>query len=295
MAKKSVLGRGLGALIDNTLGGGVTDEPGGGGEQKYFLCHVDNIHPNRQQPRKTFREDSLAELSASIKEKGIIEPLIVTKTMENGFELIAGERRLRASKMAGLTEVPVVVLNVSDTESLELAIIENIQREDLNPLEEALAYQSLVDCGDSQEEVAKKVGRKRATVANFLRLLKLPKEAMDAVAGGEISMGHAKAILSLEGEAARRALLKRIITKGLSVRQTESAAKKTLSEKAGGAGDTGKKSAGKTRLTEVEESLLRVLGTKVEVTERGGKGRIEISYFTAEERERLLELLFSLK
>ncbi len=286
MAKKSVLGRGLGALIDDSFGGGVTEGPGGG--EKYFLCPVDSIHPNRQQPRKTFKDDRLAELSASIREKGIIEPLIVTKTMEEGFELIAGERRLRASKMAGLTEVPVVVLNVSDTESLELAIIENIQREDLNPVEEALAYQSLVDCGDSQEEVAKKVGRQRATVANFLRLLKLPKEALDAVAGGEVSMGHAKAILSLEGEAPRRALLRSIIKKGLSVRQTEAAARKTLK------GDTGKKGTGKTRLTEVEETLLRALGTKVEVTERGGKGRIEISYFTAEERERLLELLFSL-
>ncbi len=285
MAKKSVLGRGLGALIDDSSGSGVTEGSRG---EKYFLCPVGDIHPNRQQPRKTFREDSLAELSASIREKGIIEPLIVTKTMGEGFELIAGERRLRASKMAGLTEVPVVVLNVSDTESLELAIIENIQREDLNPVEEALAYQSLVDCGDSQEEVARKVGRQRATVANFLRLLKLPKEALDAVAGGEVSMGHAKAILSLEGEAPRRALLRTIIKKGLSVRQAEAAARKTLK------GDTGKKSTGKTRLTDVEETLLRALGTKVEVTERGGKGRIEISYFTAEERERLLELLFSL-
>ena len=282
MTKKKVLGRGLGALM-----GEVVEEKRGDGV-RFFELEVGEIVPNRLQPRKTFGEEALAELSASIKEKGVIEPLIVTRTMA-GFELIAGERRLRASKMAGLARVPVVVLDVSDEESLELAVIENIQREDLNPVEEALAYQSLMGFGLSQEEVARRVGKQRATVSNYLRVLKLSSEIRDELVKGEISMGHAKALLSLESDAERRALCRMIISKGLSVREAEKKA-------ARGAVSAGSKTkTSDTGMEAVENDLEKTLGTKVALKERHGRGKIMIEYYSVEERERLLELLLSLR
>lgn len=302
MSKKKVLGRGLGALmgaplrkesVQDSTGGsraatpvGATGEAGG---RRFFLLNPADIRPNRLQPRKEFNDEALMELSASIGEIGVIEPLIVTKTLE-GYELIAGERRLRASKLAGISEVPVVVMDVSDVESLELALVENIQREDLNAMEEAVAYERLMSFEMTQEEVAKRVGKKRATVANFLRLLKLPPEVKDELRSGSINMGHAKAILSIEGHAAARELCRKIITKGLSVREAEKLAAKMAKE----AGAPPKRPPSPSTMGPVEEELKRALGTKVDIKERNGKGSIKIEYYSKEERERLLELLLSL-
>ena len=289
---RRVLGRGLGALI-----GGAPEGPGtvsesaatvaSAADERYFLCPVADISPNRAQPRKSFDEPALMELSDSIREKGVIEPLIVRK-VTGGYELIAGERRWRASRMAGLAEVPVVVAEATDEECLELAVIENIQREDLNAIEEAEAYESLLKFSLTQEEVARKVGKERATVANYLRLLKLPQEVKDELAAGTISMGHARAILSVEGRAAQTELCRKIITRGLSVREAERSAKKVLAPEA--ARTPGVHGAA---IGELEQELRGIFGTKVSVKDSKGKGRVEIHYFSADERERVVDLLRS--
>lgn len=278
--KKRVLGRGLGALI------GDAEKPIERSKEKYFLCPVMDISPNKAQPRKSFNEPALKELSDSIKEKGIIEPLIVRRTPD-GFELIAGERRWRASRMAGLTEVPVVITEATDEEALEFAIIENIQREDLNAIEEAEAYKSLMGFGLSQEEVAKRVGKERATVANYLRLLKLQPEVKEELIKGTITMGHARALLSLDAHSAQVELCRAIITKGLSVREAEELANRGPAEKR-----KNKKSASAN--SPLEGELREIFGTKISVKDRKGKGRIEINYFSADERERIVELLRSI-
>ncbi len=281
--KKRVLGRGLGALINEAQSAGA--RPDG----RFLLCPIMDISPNKVQPRKRFDDTSLKELSDSIKEKGVIEPLIIRRTLD-GYELIAGERRWRAAKMAGLTEVPAVITNATDEESLEFAIIENIQREDLNAIEEAEAYRSLMGFGLSQEEVAKRVGKERATVANYLRLLKLPHEVREELIKGSVSMGHARALLSIESHARQIELLRKIISKGLSVRETEMLANGEFS---GTTVDKVKKSK-ITPYSQIEDELREIFGTKVSLKDRKGKGRIEINYFSPDERERILELLKSL-
>lgn len=293
MIKKNVLGRGLGALINENAVAGVVAIEGSAKGKRFLMCRVASISPNRYQPRRVFDEESLKNLCASIKEKGVLEPLLVKSELD-GYELIAGERRLRASKMAGLSEVPVIVLDVTNEESLELAIIENIQREDLNAIEEAKAYQTLTGFGLSQIDVAQKVGKQRATVANYIRLLKLPTEVKDEIAKGVISMGHARALLSIESHAAQREILRKIISGDLSVRATEALVRNALS---GGAANAGKAvSAVKKNpeLASIEESLKGVFSTKVSIKERGGKGRFEIEYFSKEERERLIELFLNM-
>ena len=293
MIKKNVLGRGLGALIKESTKASAVAMEGSPEGKRFFMCRVAEISPNRYQPRRTFDEESLKELCASIKEKGVIEPLLVMNGLD-GYELIAGERRLRASKMAGLAEVPVVALDVSDEESLELAIIENIQREDLNAIEEAKAFQTLMGFGLSQDDVAKKVGKKRATVANYIRLLKLPMEVKKEINKGTISMGHARALLSIESHAAQREILKKVLSRDLSVRATEALVRNALSGGAFGKGK-GKSAAGRSpELTSIEESLKRIFSTKVSIKELGDKGRFEIEYFSKEERERLIELFMTL-
>ena len=220
-----------------------------------------------------------------------MEPLIVRveKDSANSYELIAGERRLRASIRADLKEVPVIIMNVDDEESLEIAIIENIQRENLNAIEEADSYQALMNFGLTQEEVAKKVGKQRATVANYLRLLKLSPEIKDEILKDRISMGHAKAILSIETMSGQRQLCIEIITKGLSVREAEALAN-------GSAGLSGglksKKSSKLSRkLLPIEKELMEVFGTKVLLHDRAGKGKVEIQYYSKDERERILDML----
>lgn len=288
--KKKVLGKGLGALIAEATPPNPPLTRGGvggveGTEGSYFSCRIDEIRPNTLQPRKRFEDSSLKELSDSIKEKGVILPLLVRRD-SSGYELIAGERRLRAAKMAGLQQIPVVVADATDEQSLELAVIENIQRQDLNAIEEAEAYRSLVNFGLSQDEVAKRVGKERATVANYLRLLKLPQEIKDELMNGTISTGHAKVILSVQGHGPQTDLCRKIIAKGLSVREAERLA-------------TAKGAATRTMPAKgslyafIESELRGIFGTKVSLKERKNKGTIELHYYSAEERERLIEILMS--
>lgn len=281
--KKKVLGRGIGALIGDAERP-VIDRS----KEKYLMCPLTDITPNPTQPRKHFDEAALKELSESIKEHGVIEPLIVRRAL-GGFELIAGERRWRASRMAGLSEVPVVITDATDEKSLEFAIIENIQREDLNAIEEAEAYRSLMNAfGLSQEEVAQRVGKERATVANYLRLLKLTPEVREELIKGSITMGHAKALLSIEGHGAQNELCRTIISKGLSVREAESLVNQ---------GVTSKPSAKKQKssaFNPLEDELREIFGTKVSFKDSKGKGRIEINFFSADERERIIDLMRSI-
>ena len=277
MSKRNVLGRGLSALIQSP-----PKKEGG-----YLRCPVDEIVPNRFQPRRAFDDAKLQELVDSIKENDIIEPLVARRG-DGGYELIAGERRWRAAKLAGLRDVPVVVLDVTDEESLEFAIIENIQRENLNAIEEAEAYHRLMETFSlSQEGVAKKVGKERATVANYLRLLKLPSEVKDEIVNGTVSMGHARAILSLDNHAKQRDICRRVVQKGLSVRETEHLVKRYGQERRAAAPKA-------THLAPLEAELRRLFGTKIVVKEKRGRGKVEIEFYSAEELDRILELLRSI-
>ena len=265
MSKKpSGLGRGLEALLPKT-GAGVVRLP------------LASIRPNPRQPRKRFAEESLKELADSIREKGLLQPLLV-RPQGDGYELVAGERRYRAALMAGLQEVPAVVKDLTDREALELALVENLQREDLSPVEEARGYQALLEMGLTQEEVARRVGKARSTVANALRLLQLPPEALEALERGEITAGHARALLMLEPED-RLWGLKGILEKGLSVRQAEA-----LRERLAMAP---KRSAEPSPLS---LELSRHLGLPVRVV-GGKKGKVVIQYRSLEELEALLRRL----
>ncbi len=296
LEKKRVLGRGLEALIGQARQdtGSAATEGAGTESKRLFECALDNIRSNSGQPRRNFDEEGLKDLAASLREKGVIEPLIVRKAPSSGqgrFEIIAGERRWRAARIAGLKRVPVVIMEATDEESLELAIIENIQREDLNAMEEAEAYRRLMDFGLSQEAVAQRVGKGRATVANYLRLLGLPDEAKKALRNGAVTMGHARAILSLTSTAARLKLLREIIAKGLSVRYAEALASR-------GAGDDVRKiktaPAADPAISVLEDELRRIFSTKTHVKDKKGRGSIEILYFSPAERERIIELLRSI-
>lgn len=275
MAKRRALGRGLEALIPDRK------EEGGP-----LYCSVYEISPSNVQPRKIFDDKKLDELTESIKEKGVIQPLIVRRS--NGrFELIAGERRWRASKRAGIKEVPIIVLNATDRESLELAVVENIQREDLNPIEEAEAFRRFVDdFGYSQEELAKRVGKDRTTITNALRLLKLPSEIKAELSVGNLTIGHARALLSVENAVVQRDICEKILHKGLSVREAERLVQKCK---------TGikKKNVAKREnsLGYLEDELRRTLGTKVQVKLKGKGGKIEIEFYSMDELDRLVELM----
>ncbi|MFQ5354374.1 MAG: ParB/RepB/Spo0J family partition protein [Thermodesulfobacteriota bacterium] len=294
LEKKKVLGRGLEALIGKVREEapaasqqetrGAREEAGG---KRFYYTPLENVRPNARQPRKTFDRAALRELADSIVEKGIIEPLIVRVEPGTGkLELIAGERRLRAAELAGLKEVPVVTIEATDEESLELAIIENIQRENLNAMEEAEAYRHLMGFGLSQAEVAFRVGKGRATVANYMRLLGLPEEVKEAIRDDSVSMGHARAILSLDSMAARLGLLRQIISKGLSVRDAERLARRGGVKKAKPSA-----SAPDPAIKGLEDELCRAFSTRIHVKEKKGKGSIEILYFSPDERERIIELL----
>ncbi len=269
---KPALGKGLNALIPEK------------GEEVLFL-DIDRILPGRQQPRKVFHEEALKELSASIRERGVLQPIIVSRTGDGSFNLIAGERRWRAATMAGLKKIPALIKNVASKDSLEIALIENIQREDLNPVETAEAFNRLIkDFSLTQDELSDKVGKDRATVANYLRLLKLPDEIKTLLYNGTLSMGHARAILAIEGRTRQVEAARKIIKGGLSVREAEKLAKATSSPaKAAGAKDA--------QIAALEERLIKHLGTKVRINHKGKRGRIEIDYYSLEELDRLLEIL----
>ncbi len=291
--KKRVLGRGLNALIPK----GPTMDAGAGDRDPKEVgsvasIPVSSIQPNPFQPRTDFDEATLDELMRSIKEKGIVQPITVRR-VNGGYQIIAGERRLRAAQLARLKDIPAYVLDVSsDEEMLELALVENIQREHLNPMEVANAYRRLLDeCNLTQEDVAQKVGKDRTTVTNFLRLLKLPDKIQEGLRKGKISMGHARAIVTIPGEKGQLRVYDKIVHEGLSVRKVEELARKS-GNKSGGTKKRSGDSSSPSGIQSIEEQLRQALGTKVLVKAKGsGKGDIVIEFYSLDEFDRLLEIL----
>jgi len=280
MQLKRGLGRGMESLIPPAVMEAKETQ-----EKNYRRVSIDSVLPNRFQPRTVFDEQKIRELSDSIREQGLIQPLIVFTMKDGRFELIAGERRLRASRLAGLEEVPVVVKDVDDEALLALSIIENIQREDLNPIEEARAYKDLMEqFGYTQDDVAKKVGKSRSAVANGLRLLSLPRVVQEDVAGGRYSAGHARAILALENLHDQLKFRERMIRELPTVRDVE---KMVQSYVGGGKRAAGKKPALSAQLNEIVEKMKGALGTKVHLETKGAGGRIIIDYYSAQDLGRI--------
>ena len=302
-AKKKVLGRGLDLLIPE---GNNTKQSKTEKESKPIIKEVvkevvkevkvpaetflklSDIEPNREQPRKNFDKEALQELADSIKQFGIIQPIVVQKK-DDYYEIIAGERRWRAAKLAKLKEVPVIIKEYSDREVMEIALIENIQRKDLNPIEEALAYKSLIDeYSLKQEELANRVSKSRTAIANSMRLLKLTDSVQNMLINDEISMGHARALLTLEQEDLQIEAAKTIVSKGLSVRDTEKLVKSILNPKQV---KLPIPSAEAAIYDAIANKLREKMGTKVSINhKKNGKGKIEIEYYSQEELERLIEM-----
>jgi ParB family chromosome partitioning protein len=280
--KKIALGRGLDALIPDI-------EPIEDRSKEYFQCDIELIRPNRFQPRLRFSDDELEELSRSIKEQGIIQPLLVRED-DNGYELAIGERRLRAAKMAGLRHVPVIVKSITDSDLLEMSIVENIQREDLNPMEEAEAYNMLIAEFDlTQDQVAVRVGKSRSAVANFLRLRQLPEQIKISIMDGALSMGHARALLGAKTSAQQNAAWRSVVSKELSVRETENLIKRLKSEEK--KPKESSPSSEQRYLLSVAEDLSRHFGTQVQIKRRGQTGTVEIKFYSNDDLDRLLSLL----
>jgi len=281
MSKKQALGKGLGALIP-------TGGEGGGGPRGSFLCPVEQIRPNPDQPRKRFDEQALESLAVTIREKGVLQPLLVRR-VGNRYELIAGERRLRAAKKAGLAEVPILVREAEESDRLELSILENIQREDLNPIEEARAYKQMLDSLQvTQEELARRVGKDRSSLANTLRLLQLPREIQEDLANGGLSSGHARAILALDREIMQLKLWALIKDKGLSVREAE---KHVHEMKAGNAGKAKSLAPLDPDMQTLQDELCQHFGTRVKIQTGKQGGKLQIRYSSAEELNRLYTLI----
>ena len=276
MVKKTGLGKGIGALFSI-----VEDERG-----NFFSCPIEEIRPSKSQPRKTFSNEKLEELTASIKEKGIIQPLVVRRK-DDHFELIAGERRWRAAQRAGLREVPVVIQDVSDDTAVELALIENIQREDLNAVEEAEAYQALLEkFALSQEELARRVGKERSTVANALRLLKLPAEVKRDIVEERLTMGHARALLALDAPEQLKKGRDEIIRRQLSVREAENLVRKLRSHRA-----PRQSRQLDPQMIDLVEQMKRRFGTKVTLRQGSRGGKIEISYGSLDDLTRIIDII----
>lgn len=280
MARK-VLGRGLEALIPE-----IGEE---NSQSRVIQVDIDDVTPNPYQPRETFDQAKLDELARSIAEKGIIQPIAIREKEGGGYELIAGERRLRAAKQAGYSTVPALVKSVSSAEDMmELSLIENIQRDDLNPIHEAKAYHRLMEeCHLTQEEIATRVGKNRATVANILRLLRLPEDVQKHVLADDISMGHARALLGLDSRIEQADLCKQIIKNGLSVRKVEELVKNRFKDVRERPNHTRKAPD----LLAVEEIIQRMLGTRVNISQGQHKGKIEIEFYSTDDLNRILELL----
>jgi len=294
MEKRPALGKGLSALIPDAVDA-LASSP-----RAALEVDVDQLEPNHYQPRGQFDSASLEDLARSIKANGVIQPIVVRRidAVGNGrerYQIIAGERRWRAAQLADLSKVPIIVKNVALTEKkrlLEMALIENIQREDLNPMEAAAAYQRLVDEFHlKQEEIATQVGKERATVANYLRLLKLPEEVRANVASGALSMGHARAILALTSDVDQKHLAREVVARGLSVRETEALTKKALSTKPGDAKTEHAKPKKDVHTRAAEEKLRLSLGTPVEIKRKGKGGTIAIAFTNETELQRLYEYL----
>ncbi|MCT4597289.1 MAG: ParB/RepB/Spo0J family partition protein [Vallitalea sp.] len=289
MAVKRGLGKGLSALITDDLEQEISNK-----KQGIVTLNINKVEPNREQPRRQFDEDLLQELADSIKQYGIIQPLLVTKK-DNYYELVAGERRWRAAKLAGLQEVPVIIKGYSSQEILEVSLIENIQRENLNPIEEAFAYQKLIDCFKlKQDEVAEKVSKSRSTIANSMRLLNLDKRVQAMIVDEMISSGHARALLAIKDNELQYNIANKIFDEKLNVRETEKLIKQILNPKK----LKEKKSQDELEpvYREVEEKFQEILGTKVMINRKNNKkGRIEIEYYSDDELERIIELISSIK
>lgn len=285
-AKKGGLGKGLDALLmDNAM-----EEISPTSAVKLKIM---DIEPNREQPRKDFAEDALAELADSIEKYGVLQPLLVRPFGENGYQLIAGERRWRAARLAGLTEVPVVIREMTDEEAAALSLIENLQREDLNPVEEAFGYRKLMeDFSLTQEEAAEKVGKSRPAVANALRLLKLPAEVLDLVRAGKISAGHARALLAFPTEQEMTETANLIMEKGISVRETERLAKKASKPKK----DAPKPARRIPYYEQIELTLTEALCRKVRIQNgKNDTGTLEIAFNSKEDLERIAHALHGLE
>lgn len=284
MARKSGLGKGLDALIPS----GSTEETGGGA----IFVSIANIHPNPHQPRSPIQEEDLEELAASIREHGILQPLIVSQEEgEKHYTLIVGERRLRAAQSAGLEAVPVLVRQVSEQERLELALIENLQREDLSPLEAADAYQQLAESfGLSHDEIALQVGKSRVAVTNTLRLLKLPESARRALEEGKISEGHARALLGLETTQAQAAALQTILKHQFNVRQTEELVRKMSGHKPASTSKPTKPA----QIRDLEEKLQEYLGTKVTIQHGKSGGTIVLHHYSEEELDAIARQILNI-
>ncbi len=285
MSKKKALGQGLDALLGDEFNMPIQD---------VMSISIDRLVPNPEQPRQRFNPETMKELAESIRQQGVIQPILAEKSLNDTYMIIAGERRWRASREAGLTEVPVIVQVFSPEQKLEITLVENVQREDLTPLEEAKAYYHLMDSLNlSQQDVADKVGKKRSTVANLLRLLKLPGSMKNAMENGKLSAGHARAILAVTNPADQETLYSRIMTDSLSVRDAEVAAV----DMNRGHRSTGKRKTESTgiskdpEISRLEEQFISSLGTKVRLKGALSKGKIEISWYSQDDLERIYDLI----
>ncbi len=280
--KKLALGRGLDALLPDI-------EPIENISEVYFECDIERIYPNRYQPRLRFPNDELEEMSRSIKQQGIIQPLLVRKD-GHGYELVTGERRLRAAKKAGLKHVPVFVKTITDADLLEMSIVENVQREDLNPIEEAEAYHRLItEFGLTQDQAAVRVGKSRSAVANLLRLRQLPEQIKSSIMDGALSMGHARALLGAANSAQQNAIWRVVVSKRLSVRETENLVKRLKAEQK----KPKQASPGSEQryFLSLSDDLSRHFGTKVQIKRRGQKGKVEIEFYSNDDLDHLLRRL----
>ena len=282
MPNERGLGRGLGALLGDAA---LQSQEGGS-----LSLPISQVEPSQKQPRKRFEEEALQDLADSIRANGIIQPLTVRRLSSGYYQIIAGERRWRAAKLAGLTEVPAVIIEADDRKTMELALIENLQREDLNPIEEANGYKSLMeDYGLTQEEAAQRVGKSRPAVANALRLLALPDPVCLLVEEGKLSAGHARAILAVPSGEAQMKLAKKVVADGLSVRQTEALAKRLAQGGQGAAAARSDELAIYDRAA--EKDLGARLGRKVHIVRGRRKGKIELEYYDPDDLNALLDLL----
>ncbi len=306
--KRKALGRGLGALIPDgkqaegkgsarrrgkgRAAGKAGSGPGGDGSRDYFNCPIERVHPAGWQPRQHFDDERLAALADSIRAQGVVQPLVVRPGDDGDYVIIAGERRWRAAQRAGLHEVPVVIREVSDRVAMEMALVENLQREDLNPIEEAEALGLMLDeHGYTQKQLAERLGRDRTTITNTLRLRKLPGQAREALVAGKVTAGHARALLGLENHNQLLQALRKVMDAGLSVRQTENLVK-AMRERGGG---RKKKSSGgqkqSANVRALQDRLTTSLKTRVRLVGKGNRGKIEISYGSLDELDRILEVL----
>lgn len=279
--KRPALGRGLSALIPDAPSIAPTDK------ERSLDVDIDQLRPNPFQPRVRMDDARIEELARSIRSHGVIQPIVVRRTAEAGYEIVAGERRWRASQRAGLLKVPVVVREIPDDRLLAAALIENIQREDLNPIEEAQAYRRLADdLSLTQEQIAEAVGKDRSSIANYVRLLRLPHEVRENVAAGTLSMGHARAILGIPDESAQVRVAREVVARNLSVRETES-----LVSKSGQPAPVKAEEPKDVHTRAAEDRLRFALGTRTRIVRKGGGGRIEIDFSNENELQRLFEYL----